>query len=190
MNGSSGNLEVWVDHEFACVKITGRAGCACSPAFRALMLGLREKGWRRFALDLTTCQLMDSTFLGVLAGLGLRFSEEPDANPDAPAISLLNPSERISGLIENLGVSGYFQSVSGSCVAEDRLMALPQEPPTADREEIQRTALEAHQLLIKLNPANAPKFKDVCQFLEEDLKQLAARNEPPAEPTPLVSKPV
>ncbi len=189
MNGSSGNLEVWVDREIACVKITGRAGCACSPPFRSVMLGLRAKGWRRFVLDLTACQLMDSTFLGVLAGLGLRFSEEPDAQPAAPAITLLNPSERISGLIENLGVAGYFQSVSGASVATGSLQALPQEPATADREEIQRTSLEAHQLLIKLNPANAPKFKDVCQFLEEDMKQLQGRNEPPTHATPLVSKP-
>lgn len=168
MNGVPGNLEVWVDADFACVKITGRAGCACSPAFRSLMLGLREKGRRRFVLDLTHCQLMDSTFLGVLAWLGLRFGEDPAA----PAITLLNPSERILGLIENLGVSDCFQILTGAGVATDSLKPLPQEPCAAAREEIQRTSLEAHQLLIKLNPANAPKFKDVCQFLEEDLKKL------------------
>ena len=94
MNASPANLAVWVNDQFACVKITGRAGCACSVDFRKLILGLRAKGWRRFVLDLTECQLMDSTFLGVLAWLGLRFSEETDS-PPLSSIELLNPSERV-----------------------------------------------------------------------------------------------
>src|SRR6185436_17837187 len=100
MNASPANLRVWVGDTFVCVKITGRAACACSVDFRKLILGLREKGWRRFVLDLTDCQLMDSTFLGVLAGIGLRFSE--DTGVGASKIELLNPSERVSGLLENL----------------------------------------------------------------------------------------
>lgn len=39
-----------------------------------------------------------------------------------------------------------------------------------------RTSLEAHQTLMKINPANIPKFKDVAEFLAEDLKKLEERN--------------
>jgi hypothetical protein len=38
--------------------------------------------------------------------------------------------------------------------------------------ELARTCLKAHQTLMELNPANAQKFKDVAQFLAEDLKRL------------------
>ena len=171
MSASPANLAVWVDEHFVCVKITGRAGCACSVDFRTLILGLRDKGWRRFLLDLTDCQLMDSTFLGVLAGLGLRFSEEAGP-PPLPTIELLNPSERVSGLLENLGVAPLFRVANGATIATGDLKAVLQQPCNPDRTELQRTSLEAHQLLIQLDPRNGAKFKDVCKFLEEDLKKM------------------
>ena len=39
-------------------------------------------------------------------------------------------------------------------------------------EEITRTSLEAHQTLMAMNPENVARFKDVTQFLAEDLKSL------------------
>ncbi len=183
MSATPVSLEVWVDDQFVCVKISGRAGCACSVDFRKLLLGLRDKGHRRFILDLTKCQLMDSTFLGVLAGLGIRFSEAPDGNP-AAAIELLNPSPRISGLLENLGVAENFKVLNGAAVQTDNLKSVESSPSHPGHEELQRTCLEAHQLLIQLNPRNAPKFKDVCKFLEEDLKELGKQNGSPQPPLP------
>jgi hypothetical protein len=47
-------------------------------------------------------------------------------------------------------------------------------PASPTREEVQRTCLEAHQLLMEINPANVAKFKDVAAFLAEDLKKLKA----------------
>ena len=44
--------------------------------------------------------------------------------------------------------------------------------PEPTREEMSQTCLEAHQLLMKINPDNIPKFKDVTQFLAEDLRKL------------------
>lgn len=184
MSATPVSLEVWVDEQFVCVKIAGRAGCACSVDFRTLLLGLRDKGHRRFILDLTKCQLMDSTFLGVLAGLGIRFSEAPEGSPGV-AIELLNPSPRISGLLENLGVSENFKVLNGATVQTENLK--PVESPNSNpcHEELQRTCLEAHQFLIQLNPKNAPKFKDVCKFLEEDLKSAGKKN---GSPPPLPDK--
>ncbi|HEU0010637.1 MAG TPA: hypothetical protein VFT34_12545, partial [Verrucomicrobiae bacterium] len=55
------------------------------------------------------------------------------------------------------------------------------------QEELQRTCLEAHELLIRLNPKNAPKFKDVCKYLEEDLKGPGTNNG--ITPSPMPDKP-
>lgn len=40
------------------------------------------------------------------------------------------------------------------------------------REEVSRNCLEAHKILMELCPSNAAKFKEVTQFLAEDLKKL------------------
>ena len=87
-------------------------------------------------------------------------------------IELLNPSERVSGLLENLGVAQLFPVAKGAPIATGDLKPVAQQPCNPDRAELQRTSLEAHQLLVRLDPRNGARFKDVCKFLEEDLKKL------------------
>src|SRR6185503_19158205 len=93
---------------------------------------------------------------------------------------------RIAGLLENLGVSESFKVLNGATVETDKLKHVDVEssPSNPGREELQRTCLEAHQLLIQLNPRNAPKFKDVCKFLEEDLDGMGMKNGSPQSARP------
>ncbi len=64
-------------------------------------------------MDLTECVLMDSTFLGVLAGLGLKMSGGKKAEEQEHSIELLNPNPRIAELLENLGVLHLFHVITG-----------------------------------------------------------------------------
>jgi len=156
----------------ACVRIAGKANCLASPDFQALFEALWRKGYTFFILDLTDCVLMDSTFLGVLASFGLKtHTLQPDKIPRT--LELYNPSERITELLENLGVLHLFTLASGATLPENA-DTCDFVSTNADREKCKRTSLEAHQLLIQINPANADKFKDVVAFLAEDLKKLKA----------------
>jgi anti-anti-sigma factor len=159
------NGEVWL-------KVSGRANFSSSVDFKTLVGRLREQGYRSFVLDLTDCLLMDSTFLGVLAGLGLKFGQAGNGKADA-SIELLNPNSRISDLLENLGVNHLFPVRQGPPLSPDGRNCIQQAaaPPT-DKTELARTCLEAHQTLMNINPDNVPKFKDVAKFLAEDLKRL------------------
>ena len=65
---------VMVGEQFACIRIIGRANFTSSVDFKTLVNELRQKGCNCFVLDLSECVLMDSTFLGVLAGFGLKLS--------------------------------------------------------------------------------------------------------------------
>ena len=44
--------------------------------------------------------------------------------------------------------------------------------PAPTKEEVTRNCLEAHRTLMNINPANIPKFKEVAQFMADDLKKL------------------
>jgi anti-anti-sigma factor len=169
MSNGPASLSVCVADQVVCIKIAGRASFQGSVDFRTLVNTLWQQGHTRFVLDVTDCQLMDSTFLGVLAGLGLKFSQE--RNGSGPAtLELLNPSTRIFDLIENLGIAHLFQFHQGAVPVSGELS--PVGPAAAsDRKETTRTCLEAHKLLMEINPANVSKFKDVTRFLEEDLKR-------------------
>lgn len=47
----------------------------------------------------------------------------------------------------------------------------PARTEAASQVEITRTCLPAHKLLMEIQPKNVAKFKDVAQFLAEDLKR-------------------
>src|SRR5436190_12564259 len=171
MKTPAANLLVWVGDKNACIKIAGRASFNSSLDFKTLINGLAQKGFSRFVLDLTDCPLMDSTFLGVLAGLGLKFGSARNGDPVA-TIELLNPKPRIQDLLENLGVTHLFKIINGQEPAAGKMNPVDSGSAKPDRKEISRTCLEAHQTLMDINPANIPKFKDVAQFLAEDLKKM------------------
>jgi len=59
-------------------------------------------------------------------------------------------------------------------VKEEQLEEMPCPVPT--RAEAAPTILEAHENLMEFDPRNVPKFKDVVEFLREDLGQPAAKN--------------
>ncbi|MGD0252413.1 MAG: STAS domain-containing protein [Verrucomicrobiota bacterium] len=166
---SPGKLSVLVCKNFVCVKIAGRANYISSPDFKTLLNELTAKGYRRFIIDLSECVLMDSTFLGVLAGFGLKMQP---ANSDQQGIELFNANTRVAELLENLGVARLFRITGGALELPGDVKTSTPEPANPTHEEITRTCLEAHQTLMTMNPENAARFKDVAQFLAEDLKTL------------------
>jgi anti-anti-sigma factor len=170
MSNPSAKLSVLVGKDFACVKIAGRANFMSSPDFKTLISRLKQKGCNRFILELSECVLMDSTFLGVLAGFGLKTS--PGATDGKCDIELANPNARVAELLDNLGVMPLFKITSGPVQLPANAVACAPELASPTQTEITRTSLEAHQTLMAAHPDNVARFKDVAQFLAEDLKNL------------------
>jgi anti-anti-sigma factor len=163
-------MSVLVCQNLAYVKITGRANFTFSPDFKTLVSELRQKGCDHFIIDLSECVHMDSTFLGVLAGFGLKMNQAGAA--DKRHFELLNPNTRITELLENLGALHLFKVTTGTFQLPDATQARTQDSINPTREQIKRTSLEAHQTLMAVNPDNVARFKDVTLFLAEDLKNL------------------
>ena len=154
--------------ERAVVRIKGRANCLSSVPFKRVINSLIERGRRVFTLDLSDCQLMDSTFLGVLVGLNRTLGQ---AGPDG-GFSLYKPTETVRVLLDNLGILELFSTAESLGQAE---AAEPVEVGEAsDKIELTHTSLEAHLTLIDVNRGNEAKFKEVTRFLEEDLKRQEA----------------
>lgn len=170
MSAPSANLSVLVGKNFACVKIAGRANFTFSPDFKTLLTELNQKGYNHFVVDLSECVLMDSTFLGVLAGFGMRAN--PGGTLNQCEIELANPSQRVAELLENLGVLHLFKVTNGPLQLPEDVQAQTPSSINPTHEEITRTSLEAHQTLMAAHPDNVARFKDVAQFLAEDLKNI------------------
>ncbi len=182
MSVAAPSLFVTVVDRIAVVKITGRANFASSVNFKTLLLELSDRGYNRYILELGQCVTMDSTFLGVLAGLALKFGNSGPAQESSiqsnhsAGLELLNPNQRVLDLLDNLGVAHLFQVQHCSPPAE-AAVEKPVDGPEPSREQLSETCLEAHKLLMQINPSNIPKFKEVTQFLMEDLKKLKNGND-------------
>ena len=171
MSASPAKLFVSVAEDSVWLRIVGRANFTSSVDFKTLVGELRQKGFHHYVIDLSECVLMDSTFLGVLAGFGLKVNE-PGQNSAARAIELLNVNVRITELLENLGVLHLFKIAAGQPAIPSDARSEESETHAHTKEELKRTSLEAHTTLMQIAPANIPKFKEVTQFLSEDLKKL------------------
>jgi anti-anti-sigma factor len=174
MSTPSAKLSVMVGKDLVCVKVAGRANFTFSPDFKTLLTELNQKGYNHFIVDLSECVLMDSTFLGVLAGFGLKAN--PAGSEGKCDVELSNPSARITELLENLGVLPLFKVITGDLQLPEDVKSSTPAPLNPTQEQITRTCLEAHKTLMAVNPENIARFKDVTQFLAEDLKNLEKRS--------------
>jgi anti-sigma B factor antagonist len=170
MSAPGSKMLVLAGEKFACIKIVGRGDFTNSVEFTTLIRELRQMGLHYFVLDLTECTLMDSTFLGVLAGLGLQIAQGQADHCDE-GLELLNANARITELLECLGVIQLFKMKQGQVNNAEQGHSVPHIAVKPTKEETTRACLEAHRTLMEVNPANVARFKDVAQFLAEDLKR-------------------
>lgn len=128
-------------------------------------------GTKDFVVDLDRCPMMDSTFLGTLTGAALNLRESGGGG-----LSVLNANERNRHLLTSLGLDHILElDVDGTAwVAERKLVSnelaqVDGQTAPVGKEEQARQVLQAHQALTQANPDNACKFRDVIQFLEDEL---------------------
>ena len=167
MSARAAKILVMRDAGSACIRIIGRANFTSSVDFKALIEDLRQKGCNCFILDLSDCLLMDSTFLGLLAGLGLKLANAPEGQ----GVLLYRPSARILELLETLGVLHLFKTCEATAWPTAASDTTEMPASDASKTEVTRTCLEAHQTLMDISPENVSRFKDVTAFLAAGLKQ-------------------
>jgi anti-anti-sigma factor len=168
MDNSCAKLMVAVFDRTVCVRISGRADFTSSLDLKRLITELWQHGYSHFVFDLHQCRMMDSTFLGVLSGISQQLSNGKNSQR---LLELHNLNPRISETLENLGVAHLFTITDAPAPDTDKYEPLAK-GESATQVELARTCLEAHQTLMGIKPENVQKFKDVAQFLTEDLKRL------------------
>lgn len=161
-------MKVLVGEDFACVKVSGRANFTLGIDFQTLLSEMQRRDYGYVVMDLSDCMLMDSTFLGILTGFGLKMSQTNGTK--RRVVELLNPNSRVSDLLENLGVIQLFTVRHGTNESPCQEIQTGSSA-SPSHQELTRTCLDAHKILMDLSPENAARFKDVAQFLTEELKK-------------------
>ena len=148
------------------VRIEGRACFLNSACLREFMVQMIKSGKVRFVIDFLRCTSMDSTFLGVLAGMALEMRKKAPKG----SLVLARMGQRNLELVRNLGLHKLLTvDASGTANAD----ACDAPLVCGDRSELEnaRLVLEAHENLVSADESNRGKFQDVLAFMKNRVEQ-------------------
>ncbi len=145
------------------VKVEGRGTFQNSGGLKKYAQDLIKKGYHHFVVDLQHCEMMDSTFMGMLTSICLRLRDEPDGR-----LEVIGASPRNAGLLTNLGLDQLF---SVKQLGDSTAPAVPESLPAEPKENRPATSgemLQAHEALTQAAPENAVRFRDVLELLQAE----------------------
>jgi anti-anti-sigma regulatory factor len=171
------------------VRVAGRGTFQNGQPLRRYAQERIDHGCGQFVIDLGECLGMDSTFLGVLAGIGLRLNQSGKPG----CVQIINAGSRNTELLQTLGLDRLFSINTGPgdhVVAHSLGNASFQKLPDTDvgvparplsKHDTADLMLEAHDNLIRADQRNLTKFKDLTQFLRENVakRATAEQSKPP-----------
>jgi len=162
---TTSSILVGLTNKIVWVRVEGKGSFLNSPGMKDFTKEMINRVHREFVVDLRNCPVMDSTFMGTLAGVALRLRELGQGN-----LHVVNLNERNQDLLSNLGLDQLFAidmyPVKGS---EAATQPLDGTPASGDRTAQAETMLQAHEALVEADPENLMKFKDVLEYLKQDL---------------------
>lgn len=159
------SILVGTANKIVWIKVEGKGSFLNSAGVKEFAKEMVNRGYREFMVDLRNCPVMDSTFMGTLAMIALRLREIGHG-----ALHVVNLNERNHDLLTNLGLDQLF-SMDACNVREARPPGGDSLEPAShgDRSAQAETMLEAHEALVRADPDNLTKFKDVLEYLKQDL---------------------
>ena len=164
---------VGCNQKVVCIRVQGKGSFQNSTGVKKFANAMIDRGHRNFVVDLADCPMMDSTFMGTLTGVALRLHGIGQGD-----LHVINSNERNTGLLEGLGLDqilsleGSHSAASDDCATlqADARDALPADSAAPeDKRAITETMIAAHQALVDADPENFCKFKDVLDYLKNDL---------------------
>jgi anti-anti-sigma factor len=166
------SIQVGVNGPAVWVRVEGKGNFLNSGNLKEFAREMVDRGYREFVIDLGNCAMMDSTFMGTMAGVALRLKELGHGH-----LHIVHCGGRSRELLHGLGLDQLFD-IHGNGAAPPECQELPgktaAEPATRQKQEQARTMLEAHEALCEAAPENVLRFKDVLDYLKQDLHQKTA----------------
>ena len=145
------------------IRVKGNASFVCAPPLRELAKKLAAEPFAGLKIDLEECTWMDSTFMGMLAMLGLNAKKK-----GVPA-EIYNASEQNEKLLAGLGLKKVFEFKSGPFTAGDDV---PAASNAVTPESNARNVLDAHQTLMDIDEGNVQKFEKVVEYVKKDIDKM------------------
>jgi len=148
------------------IRIEGRGTFQVSPPVKEVVEKEMGEGRSQFVIDLQECSGMDSTFMGMMAGVGMRLRKKGSGK-----LSIVGTNEKIRESLDELGLS-YLMEIE------------PKEGPWIDQIDEVRGSLhplggaasggneehilESHENLCDADESNVERFKTVLEVMKSE----------------------
>lgn len=146
------------------ILVEGKANFLNANTFKQFIDKSLSKNYTYYIIDFEHCTGMDSTFLGIIAWLGLQIKE----SENKAYLIVRNLNKRNKELFNNLGLQNFISTeesiLDTSSDSPDQFEALKE---TERFEAID--ILNAHKNLVKARKENASLFKDLISILENKI---------------------
>ena len=115
-----------------------------------------------FVIDMTETEFIDSTNLGIIAGIANRLAKVTANRP-----VIISDNEDIIIILSTMGFEQFFEIINTSSTVDDlKLLGLDLEKYSS--KDLNKAALKAHENLASMNSKNSEMFKDVIELLRKE----------------------
>ena len=162
-------LYAFPSDDYVVFRVVGRGTFSNSVPLKDTVQRMRQRNPRvRFILDLEQCSSMDSTFMGVLASMGL--GRRSDSLPN---LTIVHAKEHSRKLLSTLGLTHFLdvREPPQAPTAPPEAFVPAREAAVDKREQILHM-IQAHQELINLDSKNKVRFENVLRYLDESLQRV------------------
>ena len=161
------SIQVGVNGPTVWVRVEGKGSFLNSGSLKEFAREMLDRGYREFVMDLADCAMMDSTFMGTMASVALRLKELGRGH-----LHVIHCGNRSWELLSGLGLDQIFDIHADGTAAAPECQALERASDGSRQERKQQqtqTMVEAHDALCEAAPENIFRFKDVLDYLKQDL---------------------
>jgi anti-anti-sigma factor len=158
--------------DIVIIRVAGRANYQNSLALKQVFEKTSsENKSPNFVFDLERCDSMDSTFMGVVASIGLH-----QRRIRGTKSTVLNVSPHVRDLLDMLGLKFLLEIRDAEADGKSR-PAVPEArfsdvvPPETTKLDRIIMMIEAHERLIDVSDQNEVKFKSVLETLHDSLER-------------------
>lgn len=156
-----GRIEYAESGHSCYIRVIGLGTLQNGSSLRAYLKEAKQRGMLEYVFDLERCQGMDSSFMGLLAGIAL------DMGETAKGIAMLiNVDEYNRGLLNQLGVLELISEGTADIPGNAVWVSLdPQDATALDRA---RMAIDSHDTLTRIKPENRHRFEALLKRLKDE----------------------
>ncbi len=155
-------------------KIVGLGNFNNAGIFREFMDNIIRKGVAYVIIDMSSCQGLDSTFMGTMMGLlscPLQEGGKPqELQSSNVQIKVVNPTQATKKAMHSLGLHTIL-NIQDDFIDIPDLKLKPLKEGWTDKQARVRLIQEAHEHLVRLDKNNQARFGPFLSMLLEDLKR-------------------